>query len=92
LDRQFAALAPNQKWVADFTYVWSGEGWLYVAVVIDLYTRRVIGWSMRSEMTAQLVADALMMALWRRGKPESVMRRPVESTQIHPRAVPAPAG
>lgn len=81
LDRQFAALAPNQKWVADFTYVWSGEGWLYVAVVIDLYSRRVIGWSMKSEMTAQLVADALMMAVWRRGKPESVMHHSDRGSQ-----------
>lgn len=59
--------------MADFTYIWSSEGWLYVAVVIDLYSRRVIGWSMKAEMTAQLVADALMMAVWRRGKPVSVM-------------------
>jgi putative transposase len=45
LDRQFHAGAPNQKWVADFTYVWTAEGWLYVAVVIDLFSRRVVGWS-----------------------------------------------
>ena len=45
LDRQFTADAPNQKWVADFTYIWTAEGWLYVAVVLDLYSRRVVGWS-----------------------------------------------
>jgi len=73
LDRQFDASIPNQKWVADFTYIWSAEGLLYVAVVLDLYSRRVIGWSMKSEMTAQLVTDALMMAVWRRGKPEAVL-------------------
>jgi putative transposase len=46
LDRRFAAPAPNRKWVADFTYIWTGEGWLYVAAVIDLFSRRVVGWSM----------------------------------------------
>lgn len=66
LDRQFTASAPNQKWVADFTYVWTQEGWLYVAVVLDLFSRRVVGWSMQNSMTAQLVTDALVMAVWRR--------------------------
>jgi putative transposase len=46
LDRQFSAEAPNRKWVADFTYIWTAEGWLYVAAVIDLFSRRVVGWSM----------------------------------------------
>jgi len=73
LDRQFAAEQPNQKWIADFTYIWTAEGWLYVSAVIDLYSRRVIGWSISASMTAQLVADALLMAVWRRGKPESLM-------------------
>jgi len=45
LDRQFTAEAPNQKWVADFTYIWTAEGWLFVAVVLDLFSRRVVGWS-----------------------------------------------
>ena len=44
LDRAFVAKRPNQKWLADFTYVWSAEGWLYVAVVLDLFSRRVVGW------------------------------------------------
>jgi putative transposase len=64
LDRQFVAERPNQKWIADFTYIWTGEGWLYVAAVIDLFSRRVVGWSMSATMTAQLVADALVMAVW----------------------------
>ncbi len=59
LDRQFAAERPNQKWIADFTYIWTAEGWLYVSAVIDLFSRRVVGWSMSASMTAQLVADAL---------------------------------
>jgi putative transposase len=67
LDRQFQADAPNQKWVADFTYIWTAEGWLYAAAVLDLYSRRIVGWSMHDSMTSQLVADALMMAVWRRG-------------------------
>src|SRR6187401_872972 len=67
LDRSFEALAPNRKWIADFTYVWTAEGWLYVAAVVDLFSRRVVGWSMSATMTAQLVTDALIMAIWRRG-------------------------
>lgn len=67
------ASSPIQKWVSDFTYIWTAEGWLYVAVVLDLYSRRVVGWSMQSSMTTQLVADALMMAVWRRGKPDQLL-------------------
>ena len=58
LDRQFTADLPNRKWIADFTYVWTAEGWLYVAAVIDLFSRRVVGWSMKAEMNVQLAADA----------------------------------
>lgn len=57
--------------MADFTYIWTGQGCLYVAAVIDLFSRRVVGWSMSATMTAQLVADAIMMAIWRRGKPDT---------------------
>jgi len=73
LDRQFEATGPNQKWAADFTYVWTGESWLFVAVVLDLYSRRVVGWSMQPTMTAQLVMDALLMAIFRRGRPRAVL-------------------
>ena len=69
LDRDFTATAPNQKWVADFKYLWTAEGWLYVAVVLNLFSRRVVGWSMQTSMTAQLVTDALLMAVWRRSTP-----------------------
>jgi transposase InsO family protein len=72
LDRTFEAPAPNRKWIADFTYVWTAEGWLYVAAVVDLFSRRMIGWSMNTAMTAQLVTDALVMAIWRRGKPSAL--------------------
>ncbi|WP_371212523.1 IS3 family transposase [Methylocystis sp. ATCC 49242] len=81
LDRQFAAQAPNQKWIADFTYIWTAEGWLYVAAVIDLFSRRVVGWSMKAEMTAGLVADALMMAIWRRGKPDALLHHSDRGSQ-----------
>lgn len=66
LDRSFDAAVPNRKWIADFTYIWTAEGWLYVAAVVDLFSRRVVGWSMSAAMTAQLVTDALVMAIWRR--------------------------
>ena len=59
---------PNQKWVADFTYIWTSEGWLDVAAVLDLFSRRVVGWSMQPATTSALVTDALMMAVWRRGQ------------------------
>ena len=81
LDRQFDATAPNQKWIADFTYLWTAEGWLYVAAVIDLFSRRVVGWSMSATMAAQLVADALMMAIWRRGKPGALLHHSDQGSQ-----------
>lgn len=81
LDRDFTATAPNQKWVADFTYLWTLEGWLYVAVVLDLFSRRVVGWSMQVTMTAQLVTDALLMAVWRRGMPPSALAHSDQGSQ-----------
>ena len=82
LERHFDAPAPNQRWVADFTYVWTtSEGWLYVAVVLDLFSRRVVGWSMQSSMTSQLVTDALLMALWRRGKPRELLHHSDQGSQ-----------
>ncbi|WP_420030091.1 IS3 family transposase, partial [Pluralibacter gergoviae] len=73
LKQDFTACAPNQKWVQDITYIRTDEGWLYLAVVIDLWSRAVIGWSMSSRMTAELVCDALQMALWRRKRPMNVI-------------------
>jgi putative transposase len=81
LDRQFVAERPNQKWVADFTYIWTAEGWLYVAAVVDLFSRRVVGWSMSAGMTAQLVTDALVMAIWRRGKPDALLHHSDQGSQ-----------
>ena len=58
-----------KKWVAKFTYIWTADGWLYVAVVLDLYSRPAVGWSMQASTTGQLVPDALLMAVWRQGRP-----------------------
>ncbi|QDK98170.1 IS3 family transposase [Acinetobacter tandoii] len=69
LDRQFNPIQPNQLWVTDITYIRTHEGWLYLAVVIDLFSRLVVGWSMKSRITTDLALDALLMALWRR-KPQ----------------------
>jgi putative transposase len=81
LERRFEAAAPNQRWVADFTYVWTAEGWLYVAVVLDLYSRRIVGWSMQASMTAQLVTDALLMAVWRRGRADALLHHSDQGSQ-----------
>ncbi len=81
LDRRFVAATANQRWAADFTYLWSAEGWLYVAVVIDLYSRKVVGWSMSASMTSALVIDALTMALWRRGKPSELLHHSDQGSQ-----------
>jgi putative transposase len=81
LDRSFEAPAPNRKWIADFTYIWTAEGWLYVAAVLDLFSRRVVGWSMSATMTAQLVADALIMAIWRRGRPNALLHHSDRGSQ-----------
>jgi putative transposase len=81
LDRTFEAAAANRKWIADFTYIWTAEGWLYVAAVIDLFSRRVVGWSMNATMPTQLVADALIMAIWRRGKPDALLHHSDRGSQ-----------
>ncbi|WP_240453933.1 IS3 family transposase [Chachezhania antarctica] len=81
LDRDFAADRPNQKWLADFTYIWTAEGWLYVAVVLDLFSKRVVGWSMKADRDASLVMDALMMAVWRRGKADALLHHSDQGSQ-----------
>jgi len=66
LKRQFHVAAPNRYWVGDITYIPTKAGWLYLAVVIDLYSRQIVGWSMSNRMQAKLVNDALLMAIWQR--------------------------
>ena len=73
LARDFSSQSPNEKWVTDITYIQTTEGWLYLAVMIDLYSRKIVGWSMSKNIDAQLVCDALMMALWRRKFPQDVI-------------------
>ena len=63
LDRQFTVAAPNRVWAGDITYVWTLEGWLYLAVLLDLYSRRVVGWAMGQRLTVELAEQALTMAL-----------------------------
>jgi putative transposase len=66
LDRNFAPQAPNLAWSADITYIWTDEGWLYLAIVLDLFNREIVGWSIKPRMTADLETDALTMAWFRR--------------------------
>jgi putative transposase len=73
LDRQFNPSAANEVWLADFTYIWTREGWLYLAVVEDLYSRMAVGWSMAADMTSRLVVDALEMAVQRRLPGENLL-------------------
>lgn len=70
LEQNFNVTAKNQAWVSDFTYIWTKEGWQYLAVVIDLYSRRVVGWNISNRMTKDLVIDALLMAI-RQRKPQA---------------------
>ena len=73
LQQDFTAQRPNQVWVGDITYIGTDEGWLYLAIVLDLFSRKVVGWSMSERMTASLVCDALRMALFRRKRPRGVI-------------------
>lgn len=75
LNRKFTVDAPNQTWVTDITYIRTHQGWLYLAVIVDLFSRQVIGWSMKENQARDIVLDALMMAFWR--------RRPKSEVVIH---------
>lgn len=74
LNRQFEVEAPNRVWVADITYIWTLEGWLYVAAVLDLFSRRIVGWSIAAHMKESLVSDALVMALGRRNPEKGLLQ------------------
>jgi len=75
LDRQFTMEGPDQAWVTDITYIRTHQGWLYLTVVLDLFSRQVIGWSMKESLAREIVLDALLMAVWR--------RRPKSEVVIH---------
>ncbi len=86
LDRQFDVAQIDQVYAADITYVWTAEGWLYLAVVIDLCSRKVVGWSMSSRMNAQLVCDALNMAIRRRRPPAGLIHHSDRGSQYASKA------
>ena len=73
LNRQFEVKESDKVYVSDITYIWTHEGWLYLAVIIDLFSRHVVGWSLASRMSKELVINALRMAIWRRQPPPGLM-------------------
>lgn len=73
LDQKFSVGAPNQVWVSDITYIWTEEGWLYLASTLDLYSRKVVGWAMSAYMPASLVVGALQMAIDQRSPPRGLL-------------------
>jgi putative transposase len=81
LDRNFMPTAPNQVWTSDITYLWTDEGWLYLAIVLDLFNREVIGWSIKPRMTTDIVTDALTMAWFRRRPDAAVMHHSDRGSQ-----------
>lgn len=81
LNQEFSATAPNQKWVSDFTYIATAEGWLYLAVVLDLFSRKVIGWAMSQTMDTVLVKTALQMALIGRQPPAGLLHHSDQGSQ-----------
>lgn len=80
LAREFTSDEPNKKWVADITYAWTSEGWLYLAVIMDLYSRKIVGWSMQPSMSTQLIIDAAKMAYASRDYPRSVLHHSDSNT------------
>ena len=82
LDRQFDVTAPDTAWVTDITYIKTCEGFAYLAVVIDLYARRVVGWSMQSRQTTDVVLQALLMAVWRRKPKNKVLIHSDQGSQF----------
>ncbi len=82
LQQQFTVNKPDETWVTDITYISAYEGWLYVAVVIDLYSRAVVGWSMKSTMATEIVLDALLMAVWRRKPRQPVIIHSDQGSQF----------
>lgn len=82
LDRQFDVAAPDTAWVTDITYIKTYEGFAYLAVVIDLYSCRVVGWAMQSRQTIDLVLQALLMAVWRRKPKDTVLIHSDQGSQF----------
>ena len=82
LQREFAVEAPNRAWVTDITYIRTHEGWLYLAVVLDLFSRQVVGWSMQPRIDGELVLNALLMAVWRRRPSNEVLVHSDQGSQF----------
>jgi putative transposase len=82
LQREFDVAEPNKVWVTDITYIRTHEGWLYLAAVLDLFSRQVVGWSMSAQMTSDLVLNALLMAVWRRKPKTEVMVHSDQGSQF----------
>lgn len=87
LARNFAPTAPNQAWTSDITYLWTDEGWLYLAIVLDLFNREVVGWSLKPRMTADIVTDALTMAWFRRRPAPGLIHHSDRGSQYASQAV-----
>ncbi len=81
LDRQFTVPAPNAAWVSDITYLWTREGWLYLVVILDLFSRRVVGWALHDRITRRLAVDALTMALAHRQPPGGLVHHSDRGSQ-----------
>ena len=81
LQRDFTASAPNRVWATDITYLWTTEGWLYLAVMLDLYSRRVVGWAMSERIDEELVLSTLQMALLRRRPPRGLIHHSDRGSQ-----------
>lgn len=86
LDRNFMPSSPNRVWTADMTYIWTDEGWLYLAIVLDLFNREIVGWSLKPRMTADIVTDALTMARFRRKPAPGVLHHSDRGSQYASRA------
>ncbi len=82
LEQRFEVALPNAQWVTDITYIRTHEGWLYLAVVLDLYSRQIVGWSMQGRMHTELVLDALLMAIWRRKPPAGLVLHSDQGSQF----------
>ncbi len=81
LNREFQVSTADKVWAGDVTYLWTQQGWLYLAVVIDLYSRKVVGWALSERMKTQLVSDALLMAIWRRRPGKELMHHSDRGSQ-----------
>lgn len=86
ISRNFEAQEPNRMWVSDITYIWTAEGWIYLAIILDLFSRRVVGWAISKRLGEELVMDAFNMALWRRRPDEGLILHSDRGSQYSSRS------